>query len=534
MYKVIITDSVDEHGIELLKETGEIEVIYKPGVPVEDYLEDIGTVHGWIIRSGTKIGNELLTQADTLRVIGRAGVGVDNIALESATLRGVIVMNTPTGNTNAAAEQTMTLMMAASRKVVPADKSLREGRWDRNKFVGRELRGKTLGVIGLGRIGQEVVKRSQAFELKCIGFDPYLTEEQFESLDVRQADLDEIFETADILTVHVPKNEQTKGMIGREEIARMKDGVILINCSRGGIYDEAAVAGGLESGKIGAIGFDVFESEPLQKDHPFLQYENAVLTPHLGASTVEAKENVAVQICTQIRDFLLDDKVSNAVNIPFTDYGKLKSMEPYLDLGERMGLLQVTLAKGPIKKVTVRVRGEFGSDIKPLTLAVLKGILGPVSGEKVNLMNAALLAKQRQINIEESYGYEDSGYTTLVEVEVESEKNGPRTVAGSLFGKDDPRIVRIDEFHMDAKPVGPVLMIQNNDMPGVIGSVGNFLASKNINIAEYRLGRQDTGNRALAMVNLDAPVDAADLSELETKPNIIRVQQVNFPAEKKR
>ncbi len=533
MYKVIITDAVDERGIELLKETGEIEVIYKPDSPVEDYIEDLGSIHGWIIRSGTKVSKELLERADNLRVIGRAGVGVDNVHLEAATLRGVIVMNTPTGNTNAAVEQTMTLMLAAARKVVPANASLREGRWDRNKFVGHELRGKTLGIIGLGRIGQEVAKRAKSFELESIGYDPYVSEEQFDSVDVRPVGLDEIYDTADIISVHVPKNDQTRGMIGKEQIAKMKDGVLLVNCSRGGIFDENAVAAGLESGKVGAIGFDVFESEPLGKDHPFLKYENAVVTPHLGASTFEAKQNVAVQIATQLRDFLLSEKVSNAVNIPFADYGKVKSMEPYLDLGERLGLLQVSLSDGPIRKVTVKVSGEFEEDIKPLTLAVLKGILTPIVGEKVNLMNAALLAKQRQINIEEAHGYEDSGYTTLVEVTVESEKNEARTAAGSLFGRDDPRIVRIDEFHMDAMPVGHVLMIRNNDVPGVIGTIGNFLGSKNINIAEYRLGRQKHGTTALAMVNLDTAISKEEIAALEDQPNILQVQQVSFPQDLK-
>ncbi len=535
MYKVIITDSVDERGIELLKETGEIEVIYKPGVPVEEYIEDIGGVHGWIIRSGTKIDRTLLEKADNLKVIGRAGVGVDNIDLENATMRGVIVMNTPTGNTNAAAEQTMALMMAAARNLIPADASLREGRWDRNKYVGRELRGKTLGVIGLGRIGQEVVKRSKSFELKCIGYDPYVSEEQYETLGIEQVDnVEEIYTQADIITVHIPKNDQTKGMIGDEQIASMKDGVILINCSRGGIYNEESVAKGLESGKIAAIGFDVFESEPLAEDHPFLKFENAALSPHLGASTFEAKQNVAEQISEQIRDFLLHEKVGNAVNIPFADYSKLKSMESYLDLGERLGMLQMTLAKGPVKKVTVKVSGDFEEDIKPLTLAALKGLLTPVVGEKVNLMNAALLAKQRQIKIEEARGYEDSGYTTLLEVTVDSEKNGSKTVAGTLFAKDDPRLVRIDDFHMDARPVGAVLMIRNNDVPGVIGTIGSFLGSRDINIAEYRLGRQPHGNTALAMVNLDAPISEEDIKALEEQKNILRVQQISFPQEVKR
>jgi D-3-phosphoglycerate dehydrogenase len=529
MYKVIITDAVDERGIELLEDTGQIEVIYKPGVPVEDYIDDIGGVHGWIIRSGTKIGSDLLMKADSLKVIGRAGVGVDNIDIEQATLRGVVVMNTPTGNTNAATEQTMALMLAAARNTAQANASLKEGRWDRNKYVGYELRGKTLGIIGLGRIGEGVAKRSQSFEVNCIGYDPYLSEEQFSNMNVKQAELEEIFTQSDFITVHVPKSDQTKDLIGSNEISKMKDGVILINASRGGIYNESAVVDGLKSGKIAAIGFDVFDSEPLPEDHPFLDFDNAVLTPHLGASTYEAKENVAVQIATQLKDFLLNEQVTNAVNIPFADYSKLKQMESYLDLGERLGLLQVSLSKGAIRSVSVKVSGDV-SEVKPITLAVLQGILKPISGEKVNMMNAALLAKQRQIKLEESYEYDESGYTNRVEVIAESDE-GKRRVAGSLFGKGYPRIIRIEEFHMDARPVGPVLMIRNNDVPGVIGNVGSFLASRKINIAEYRLGRQDVGNTALAMVNLDEPINEEDVAALEKEPNILRVQQVNFPKE---
>jgi len=526
MYKVLITDPLDQQGIDVLKETGEIEVLYKPKAKLEDYLEDVGSVHGWIVRSGTKIGNELFIQADNLRVVGRAGVGVDNINVESATLRGVVVMNTPTGNTNAAAEHTMALMLAAARKISAAHRSLLSGKWEREKFIGRELRNKTLGIIGLGRIGQEVSIRARSFDMNCIGYDPFLSQEKFESLNIESVELDELYQRADVLTVHVPKNDQTAGMIGQKQIESMKEGVILINCARGGIYNEEAVAHGLESGKIGAIGFDVFESEPL-KDHPFLKFDNAVLTPHLGASTVEAKENVALDVCTQVRDFLLYDKVKNAVNIPIADFSKLKKMEPFLDLAERLGQLQVVLSDGAIKEVRVTVGGEF-SDIKPITLAVMKGILTPISGDKVNLINAALLAKQRDIKIQESYTYDDSSYANLIEVTVLSE-NTERRVKGSLFGKNHPRIVSIDDFYMDVPPIGHVLMIRNQDVPGVIGRVGNFLGSRNINIAEYRLGRREAGNTALAMVNLDSELSEDALASLAKEENIVSVQQVNFP-----
>ena len=529
MYKVLISDAIDEQGIELLKESGEIEVIYKPKSTVEDYLDVVGGIHGWIIRSGTNIGNELLIQADNLRVIGRAGVGVDNIDLETATLRGVIVMNTPTGNTNAATEQTLALMLAAARKIAPAHQALKEGRWDREKYVGRELRGKTLGIIGLGRIGQGVAKRAKSFDMNVIGSDPFVSEEQFQALNISQATPEEIFAKADVITAHVPINDQTRNFIDAEAIEKMKQGVILINCARGGVFNEDAVVDGLNSGKIGAIGFDVFQHEPLNADHPFLKFDNAVLTPHLGASTREAKENVALDICTQVRDFLIHEKVKNAVNIPFADYSKLKQLEPYLDLGERLGLLQITRAHGAPREVRVRVGGDF-EDIKPITLAVLKGLLGPISGDKVNLMNAALLAKQRDIKIRESYEYNDSDYNNIIEISLTTD-HGTIQASGSLFGKTHPRIVSIDDFHMDARPVGPVLMIQNKDVPGVIGNVGSFLGSRNINIAEYRLGRREEGNLALAMVNLDAPISGEDLASLEQEQNILKVQQVNFSGE---
>lgn len=525
MYKVLITDPLDQQGIDLLEETGEIEVIYKPKVPLEEYIDDVGVIHGWIIRSGTKIGKELFVQADNLRVVGRAGVGVDNIDLESATLRGVVVMNTPTGNTNAAAEHTLTLMLAAARRVAPAYLSLRNGKWEREKFVGRELRDKTLGIIGLGRIGQEVSSRARSFDMECIGYDPFLSQDKFAALDIRPVELDELFKTADVITAHVPRNENTLNMISDKQIDGMKDGVILVNCARGGIYNEDAVVRGLESGKIGAIGFDVFVNEPLG-DHPFLKYDNALVTPHLGASTVEAKENVAVDICSQVRDFLLKDKVKNAVNIPIADFSKLKQLEPFLDLAERLGHLQVVLSEGAIQEVRVNVNGEF-DDVKPITLSAMKGLLTPISGDKVNLINAALLAKQRDIKVRESYTYDDSSYANLIEIVVKTEK-GERRVKGSLFGKNHPRIVSIDEFHMDVPPIGHVLMIRNKDVPGVIGRVGNFLAARDINIAEYRLGRRETDNTALAMVNLDSELDEESLASLSKEDNILSVQQVNF------
>jgi D-3-phosphoglycerate dehydrogenase len=459
-----------------------------------------------VVRSATKVGDDLLQKAPHLRVVGRAGVGVDNIDLEAATGRGVAVINAPAGNTVSAAELTLALMLAMARKVPAADASVRTGAWARASFKGAELRDRTLGLVGAGRIGGAVATRCRAFGMHVLAYDPYLTEERAQDLRVERATLDRVIEGADILSVHVPLTDDTRGLVDARSIARMKKGAFLVNVARGGVVDEADLVAALESGHLAGAALDVFESEPLPSDSPLRGAPNLVLTPHLGASTAEAQELVATEIAEGVRAALAEGDLSRALNAPAISGRALQALRPLFELGRRLGRLACAMATGGLEGIEVRYAGESDEALRPLSSYVLMGLLENILGrDQVNFVSAPHLAQQRRIGVARLKLARHADYTEFVELVVKSE-SGDLTLAGAILGDTHARIVRIEDYHVDVAPTGTLLVLKNHDVPGVIGRVGTLLGEHRINIAEYHQARRSRGGDALAAVAVDEDV----------------------------
>lgn len=519
MPKVLVSDPIAPEGIEILKKVADVDV--KTGLSKEELAAIIGDYDALAVRSETKVTGDILAQAKKLKIIGRAGVGVDNIDVETATKRGILVVNSPEGNTLAAAELTVAMLLALARSIPQADQSLRGGRWDRKKFMGSEVYNKTLGVIGLGKIGREVAKRLQAFGMNVLGYDPYLKPEQAEALGIKLADLDTLYKESDYITVHVPKTKETAGMINAEKIALMKPTVRLINVARGGIIDETALADAAKSGRIGGAAVDVFSVEPAASDNPLLGVPNIITTPHLGASTEEAQVNVAIDIAEQIVDVLQGKPARAAVNMPSVAPDVLARIEPYLTLAEKIGSLHAQLTSSPIEEVEVLYAGDF-EDLPTvhLTRAVLKGILEPILPESVNYVNAPTLAAARGIKVIESRTPADADHTCLLTVRKRS-KSSEREICGTVFSPDNIRIVHIDGYRVDIRPSGPMLVTIHTDQPGIIGKVGTILGENNINIAGMHVGRESgVGSRAIMVLKLDVPVPDAVLQQIVQIPGM--------------
>lgn len=530
MPKVLVSDPLSEEGLKVLKDAG-FKVDVKTGLSEDELARCIGEYDALLIRSGTKVTSKVIENAKNLKVIGRAGVGIDNVDVDSASKKGIIVMNTPGGNTISAAEHTMALMMALVRKIGPAYISMRNKKWDRKRFQGIELFGKTLGIIGLGRIGTEVARRALAFGMKVIGYDPFVSTEMLEKLDIESVDLDKLFSTSDIITVHTPLTKETRNLIGESAFEKMKNGVFIINCARGGIVDENALYEAIKSGKVAGAALDVFENEP-PTDSPLLELDSVLTTPHLGASTKEAQENVAVDIAYQVIDVLKGGPVRNAVNAPSIDVELLKVLQPYINLGEKLGLLLAQLLPGQLEELRVRYSGEVSEhNVTPITIGVLKGFLGHVIEEPVNFINAPIIAKDRGIKVVESKSsiVEDFADLIYVIARTNGKEKGEFSVAGTLFGKKkDPRIVRINDYHVDAIPSGVILVLMNEDKPGIIGSVGTILGRNNINISDMTLGRKVVGGRAVTMLNVDSRVSEEVLKEIRQAPHVIDIKMVEL------
>ena len=494
----------------------------------EAFLAALPGHHALIVRSGTRVDAEALARADGLKVVGRAGVGLDNIDVEAATERGVLVMNTPGANATATAEHTWALLLALCRQVPAADASVRRGEWERKRFVGFQLAGKTLGVIGLGRVGRLVAARGRGFGMQAIGCDPYLAADAATEINVELADLERVLAEADVLTLHVPLTDETRGLIGADALERMKPGALLVNAARGGLVDEGAVADALADGRLAGAAFDVYADEP-PAGSPLLAAPNVVLTPHLAASTSEAQRDVSVQIAEQVVAALRDEEFRNAVNLPFVTTGGLSAIRPWLDLAERLGRLAEALAPGRIERVEVEARGpEAAPHAGPLSVAVLKGVLTPILGlADVNYVNAAHVAAERGIDVSRSRRASAADYANLVGCRIRTDA-GERSVAGTLF-QTHPRAVENDGYHLDAPPVGTALLVWNRDVPGVIGRVGTILGDAGVNIAEWRLGRTAPGQTALAFINLDAPAPRDVLEDLRRIEGVRQVRQLEFP-----
>jgi len=513
MAKVLVSDPIAPEGIEILRRVADVDV--KTGLSKEELADIIGEYDALAVRSETKVTADILAQAGKLKIIGRAGVGVDNIDVEAATARGILVVNSPEGNTLAAAELTFAMLLALARSIPQADQSLRGGRWDRKKFMGSEVYDKTLGVVGLGKIGKEVAKRAQAFGMNILGYDPYLNPEQAKTLGITLVDLDILYAQSDYITVHVPKTKETSGMINAEKLALMKPTVRLINCARGGIIDEQALADAARAGTIGGAAVDVFSTEPAPADNPLLGVPNIITTPHLGASTEEAQVNVAIDIAEQIVDVLAGRPARAAVNMPSVPADVLGRIEPYLMLAEKIGSLHAQLTSSSISEVEVVYEGEF--DTLPtvhLTRAVLKGLLDQIIPESVNYVNAPALASARGIKVTESRTSAPANGGSLLTVRKKGAESGEREISGTVFSRDNVRILTIDGYRVDIRPSGPMLITKHTDRPGVIGKVGTLMGDNNINIAGMHVGRESEGQGAVMVLKLDTVVPDAILAQV--------------------
>lgn len=520
-FTVLVTDKVSESGLEPLRTDARFDVVKIDDSSDPAFAEALGGAHGLIVRSATKVRGDLLSGAPELRVIGRAGVGVDNIDLIAATERGIAVMNAPAGNTVSAAELTLALILAMVRRVAEADASMREGAWARSRFKGVELRGRTLGLVGAGRIGGEVASRCRAFGMRVVAHDPYLTAARADELHIeRAADLDTVLERADVLSLHVPLTDSTRGMIDAAALERMKEGAYLVNVARGGVVDEAALASALSASRLAGAALDVFESEPLEDDSPLRTAPNLVLTPHLGASTSEAQELVATEIAEAVRAALSEGDLSRALNAPAISGDSMKALTPLFELGKALGYLACALAPGAVREIEVRYAGEADEGLEPLTAFVLVGLLRNVLGsDQVNLVSASHLASQRDIGVARTRLSRHADYAEYVEVVIGAER-GDLRLAGALLGDAHPRIVRIADYHVDVVPSGTLLVLKNDDVPGVIGRVGTLLGDHGINIAGYHQARLSKGGEALAAIAVDGRVDESVRQSLLDLPEV--------------
>lgn len=522
MPKVLISDSLAEQGVAVLEQAPGIEVVNRPGCSPDELLELIADVDGLAIRSGTKVTADVLEAAKHLRIVGRAGIGVDNVDIPAATEHGVVVVNTPEGNNITTAEHAIALMVSLARHIPQATASMKAGKWEKKKFQGMELYNRTLGVLGAGNIGRFVVSRAKGLGMRVIVHDPYLTQEAAARLEVERVELDEMMSRADVVTVHVPKTKETTGILGADEFAKAKPGLIVINAARGGIVDEKALLAALESGQVGAAGLDVFVEEPPPEGHPLVNHPNVICTPHLGASTEQAQINVAVAVAEQIRDYLLKGEVRNSINVPSVSPEQMAEVAPYLTLGEKLGSFQGQLAQGRVDVVEVEYSGEVAElKVAPITIAVLKGILSPVR-ESVNLVNASHVAQELGIKVIETKVARSTDFASSVTVKVKGVVD--RLVAGAVFHGDQPRIVRIDDFMLEAIPEGCTLLIHNHDRSGVVGHVGTILGQAGINISRMQLALHESRGEACMLVNIDQDPGEAVLSALRETDDMIAVQ----------
>ena len=525
--KVLISDKMDSRCVEILESNLGIEVDVKTGLEPGELKAIIGEYAGLIVRSSTKVTDEILKEAKNLRVVGRAGAGVDNIDVEAATRCGVIVMNTPGGNSVSTAEHSFAMLISLARNIPQAHMSLKEGAWERSKYTGTELSGKNLGILGLGKVGREVAVRGAAFGMKVFGYDPFVSAEMAESYGAQLATMDEIFANADFISVHLPLAEQTRGMIADKEFAGCKDGVRLINCARGGIVDEAALLRALESGKVAGAAVDVFEQEP-PANRELIAHEQVVCTPHLGASTREAQASVALQVAEQVADTLMDRVVRNALNLPSVEPDVLQKMQPFLDLADHLGRTQAQLLEGQLERITIEYYGDVISyPTSPLTAAVLRGLVGTISDEPVNLVNAPFFMQERGVRVDELRSSEHEDFANLITVVCQTSK-GARTLSGTLFAKNDPRLVRLDEYTFDARPMGHMLFYVNDDKPGIIGRIGTVMGNHRVNIAQMSCGRHEMGGRALTILNVDSEIPPEVIETLLAQDFIAWARQVSL------
>lgn len=517
--RVLVADDLSPEAIDRLRARG-IEVEVRLGLSPEALSAAIAGHDGLLVRSATRVTAALLEGAPRLRVVGRAGVGVDNVDLAAATRRGVLVVNTPGGSSVAVAELALGLLLAVSRHIAPASASVKAGRWEKKKFQGRELAGRTLGVVGIGNVGSALVIRARAMGMEVVAYDPFIGAETAARLGARLLELDALWGMADVVSLHVPLTDQTRGLVDRDVLARMKPGAILLNCARGGLVDEAALADALRSGHLGGAAFDVFAEEPPPPDHPLLKLDNFVCTPHLGASTGEAQSAVAVAVAEQVASFLLDGVVQNAVNAPGLPKEVLDRLGPYLPLAEKLGHLAAQLATGGLGEVEVEVAGELASSpTRPLAARALVGLLRGFLDVPVNEVNAPSVARERGIALREIRSEEPQDYASLLTITLRGQ-GSEVTVAGTVYGKRDVRVVRIGDFRVEGVPEGHAILCENDDRPGVVGNLGAALGAEGVNIARISLSRRDDRGVAFSFVNVDQPPGPALLARIRALPHV--------------
>lgn len=525
--RVLVSDSLSEKGVEILKNSG-LSVDVNTKLTKEDLLKVIGDYDGLVVRSATKVTAEVLNAAKNLKVVGRAGAGLDNIDLPASTKKGVVVMNTPGGNTITTAEHAISMLLAMLRMIPQATASLKNGKWEKSKFTGTEFYNKTLGIVGMGRVGSHVAKLGQGLMMNVLAFDPYLSPENAQKMGVELVTLQDIYRRSDFITIHSPLTPETRNLINADAINQMKDGVMIVNCARGGIVDEDALYEGLKSKKIGAAAFDVFVKEPADPNHPLLTLDNFISTPHLGASTTEAQENVALAIAEQMVDYLTKGVIRNAANFPSVSPDVLPRLQPYITLSEKLGAFQASICEGGIDKISIEYRGKVAElNIAPLTIAAVKGLLTPILEDTVNFVNATSIAQERGITIEESINKDAGDYISLITMTV-STNTGTNSAKGALFSRRDPRIIELNGFPLEVVPEGYMLVLTNVDKPGVVGNTGTLLGQHNINIARMQFGRDVPGGKVVSVISIDTPASDELLDNIRKLPNVLSVKQIKL------
>ncbi|RJP68721.1 MAG: phosphoglycerate dehydrogenase [Candidatus Abyssobacteria bacterium SURF_17] len=527
MPKILVADRLSKAGLEVFSRHKEFEVTVEKEISPQELKAAIPEFDALVVRSSTKVTSDVLAVADNLKVIGRAGIGVDNIDVAAATLRGVVVMNTPQENAIAAAEHTISLMMALARRVPQADASLRAGRWEKSRFVGTQLLGKTLGVIGIGNIGGLVAERAEGLKMRVIAYDPYIPPQTASRKGIPLVSLDELLARSDFVTIHIPLTEETRGLINAAALKKMSSGSMLINCARGGIVNEHDLHEALATGHLAGAALDVFEVEP-PVGNPLCRLDNVICTPHLGASTYEAQEGVAVAIAEQIADYLLHGTLRNAVNVPSVSPELLSYISPFMTLGEKLGKFLAQISDFAIEEIVIEYQGEVVErGVSPITSAVLKGVFASILGNRINIVNAPAIARDRGVSVREVTSRTAEDFVSLMSITVRS-GDKQNYVAGTIFGKKEIRIVRVNNFEIEAIPSGHFLFIFNYDRPGVIGNVGTTLAKHRVNIATMYLGRDMAGGRAVSLWHIDSPISKEIVDELAGLPNIISIRQMEL------
>lgn len=527
MKRILVSDNLAETGIEKLKSVPDFEVEVNTSLTHEEFREVIKEYDALVIRSGTKVTADIIEAADNLKVIARAGIGLDNVDIAAASKRGIVVMNTPEGNVITTAEHTIAMLLALTRNIPQATMSIKEGKWEKKRFRGREVFNKVLGIIGVGRIGRVVADRAKGLKMNVIAYDPYISSELVNKLGIEGVSLEDLYARSDYITVHTPMTQETRNLINADSFKKMKKGVFVLNCARGGIINEEALCDAIQSGIVAGAALDVFSQEP-PKDNPLLTLDRVIATPHLGASTDEAQENVAIAVADQVIEYMEKGTIRNAVNAPTIDGEVLANLRPYLILSEKLGSILTQITRGAIESVSIEYIGDIPStDNTPLTISILKGILTPFMGDEVNFVNALIHAKERNIKVTESRRSDTEDFTSLISICLKTSED-KNLVSGTIFGKKDVRLVRINDFRMEATMEGHSLLIYSIDTPGTIGAIGTCLGRHNVNISMMDVGQMLERGQNIIFLRTDTPVPQAAIQELLSLENVNVVQVVEL------